>query len=233
MIRISIPRSERRALLELVQMPGEQRERLLSALKSRKPNLDPEVMARAIGPEVGIDSEKLEEYFGVLGSLALSLKASGVEINEALLPELQRNLRDVSADTGSVSRGTAEPPSLAQLEEFRKFAVAALDLTSALGASIKGWDLLTDAERTFTSARILSDVRNMFPDKTVGTPTAAVVVHTLRINYSSRGSDDRESVFVEMDIKDLGKLKAVVERAIQKDEELRRFYGKLVPILEQ
>lgn len=232
MIRISIPRDDRAPLAELVQMPEEERQSLLSVLRSQRPHLNPSTLAQRVSPETGIAVDRLERYFGVLGSMALSLKASGVEFDQ-ILPDLQRILKTEASATGASTERKGEGPTLDQLEAFKKFAVAALDLSSALGASIKGYDLLTDAERPFARARILSDVRHVFADGQIGAPAAAVVVHTLRIDYSNRGPGSDESVFLELDAKDLDSLKRVVDRAIQKDKELRRFYADRIQVLEE
>jgi len=80
-------------------------------------------------------------------------------------------------------------------------------------------DLMTEFDKSFHEARILTDLRPLF-----GEPSdiqGAVIVHTLRVEYHERGSV--KSFFVTLGSDELRELEAVVDRAISKHDALRTF----------
>jgi hypothetical protein len=83
----------------------------------------------------------------------------------------------------------------------------------------KAYDLVTE-ERTFCSARILTDLRPVFSARVEDGPQAMVVMHTLKLVYHE-GSRRHEEFFVALDAEDLRTLRKVVDRAEAKAEALR------------
>ncbi len=134
------------------------------------------------------------------------------------------------------------------LGEAAKDAVAAAvdadvvdrDKSNALGDRLKGlltanavsvtakagW-LATQHERVFVDCTTYTDIRSVFSsDVEKGDPTAhsAVVVHNLEIEFH-RGPEHK-SEFFAMDGNDLRTLRTVIERAISKEEQLRKVIEK-------
>lgn len=94
--------------------------------------------------------------------------------------------------------------SLLQNPKIRRFA--------------KAYALRNEYERILTDSRIMSDIRPVFDDDEK-TPSiqAATVNHTLRLTY--RAGDGKSHEFhLALDADDLGKLKAQIDRAIEKDK---------------
>jgi hypothetical protein len=83
----------------------------------------------------------------------------------------------------------------------------------------KAYDLVTE-ERTFCSARILTDLRPVFGLRVEDGPQAMVVMHTLKLVYHE-GSKRHEEFFVALDADDLKTLRKLVDRAEAKAETLR------------
>ncbi|WP_191496159.1 hypothetical protein [Mycobacterium simulans] len=81
----------------------------------------------------------------------------------------------------------------------------------------KALTLHNEYERIVTDTRILSDIRPVFDDDEGDPAIEAVIVnHTLRFSYTA-GDGDHELHFA-LDASDLKKLKAQIERALEKDK---------------
>ena len=82
----------------------------------------------------------------------------------------------------------------------------------------KAHDVLLEHARTFNSVRIVSDIRPVFGDNVEETPTAAVLVHMLKLVYYESG--ERREFVVAMDTKDIQALTEACERAAKKTKSL-------------
>jgi hypothetical protein len=86
--------------------------------------------------------------------------------------------------------------------------------------SAKAAGVLTDNQRSFVGVRVLSDIRPVFQEDPSLAPAAAVIIHSLKIEFTE--DDERRELFVALDSKDLGLLADAIARARQKDESLRQ-----------
>ncbi len=86
---------------------------------------------------------------------------------------------------------------------------------------VKTADVLTEYERPFQSVRILTDLRPVFPERAGQPPIGMGIVHSLKISYDT-ADHGSEEVFIALDSRDLGKLRAAVERAEGKATLLKR-----------
>jgi hypothetical protein len=84
----------------------------------------------------------------------------------------------------------------------------------------KAHDLQTDDERTFCSARILTDMRPVFGPRIEDGPKAMVVIHQLKLGYH-QGNDKHQQFYVALDAQDLAELKRVIDRAEAKARTLK------------
>jgi hypothetical protein len=96
----------------------------------------------------------------------------------------------------------------------------ALVLDETVGTAAKTGPVLTEHERIFLSARVLTDIRPIFHPNLSEKPNAAVIVHMLRI--ASRdifGSHHAE--YFALDANDIRVLKNIADRAIRKEETIK------------
>lgn len=91
----------------------------------------------------------------------------------------------------------------------------------AIRFTAKALALSADHENVYVNTRIITDVRPVFPDDT-STMAAAVITDHLRINYYDR-KGDFSSFYVAMDQGDLIELREEIDRALKKNESMRRF----------
>jgi hypothetical protein len=95
-----------------------------------------------------------------------------------------------------------------------------LTLENSIGITAKAFDVLSEHQRTYCNARIVSDIRTVFPDDIDSEPQNAVINHMLRIGYHE--NDEHQEFFVALDSGDLKHLKKQIERAERKAEALKR-----------
>lgn len=84
----------------------------------------------------------------------------------------------------------------------------------------KAHDLKTDDERTFCSARILTDLRPVFGNEIEAGPRGFVVVHLLKLGYH-QGSKEHKEFYLSLDADDLETLRKTIDRAEAKAKSLR------------
>src|ERR1700722_11987200 len=108
----------------------------------------------------------------------------------------------------------------AQWKKLRRFLLGALALERSVGTTVKAGYVLTQHERIFNGARIMSDLRPIYHFDVTEKPDAAVIIHMLRITQrDSRGTQSDH--YFALDSNDLIVMRDVVERAMKKEQTLR------------
>lgn len=104
-----------------------------------------------------------------------------------------------------------------------EFLVGLMELPAMI-TSAKASDLMTEYDRIFGDARIVTDIRPVFMEDPHELANGAVIVSTLKIQYQ----DDRglSSFYVALDTQDLVALKKVVDRALLKIDTVKERLDK-------
>lgn len=108
-----------------------------------------------------------------------------------------------------------EPAEASAAEEF---LVHVMELPSMV-TSAKASDLLTEYERIFGDARIVTDIRPVFMEDPHEMANGAVIVSTLKVQYQD--ASGISSFYVALDTQDLIGLKKVVDRALLKVDTVK------------
>lgn len=123
--------------------------------------------------------------------------------------------------TESLKDVTGEESAWLQSEETsNRFKERLLQLLGVSTAQLiaKAHDILLEHAQTFSSARIVSDIRPVFGESVEAPPTAAVIVHMLNLVYFQAG--ERQEFVVALDTKDIQLLLDTLERAAKKTKSL-------------
>ena len=91
--------------------------------------------------------------------------------------------------------------------------------------AVKIRGLLSEVERAFCGARIMTDIRAAFEDDASKPPPGVTILHTLEIKYHDDLGQHRE-FYVALDDNDLAILKEAVERAEKKKKTLELILNK-------
>jgi hypothetical protein len=108
-------------------------------------------------------------------------------------------------------------------EEREQFKAKLITLLGAdfFALASKAWDLRTDDEHVFCTARVLTDLRPVFGSRVDEGPKAMVVVHLLRIGYDVSGRNEKhEDFYVSLSAEGLRTLRDALERAEAKAKSL-------------
>ncbi len=103
-------------------------------------------------------------------------------------------------------------------QDAEEFLVRVMELPSML-TSAKASDLLTEYDRIFGDARIVTDIRPVFMEDPHEMANGAVIVSTLKVQYQD--SQGMSGFYVALDTQDLIALKKVVDRALLKIETVK------------
>ncbi len=181
---------------------------LIDLAQSLSPGLSVEEQIRTFlrqSPALLLSEELKRQLPHVLPELHYSrirLESDDTFVRELVEAWQERNGRESSSQ------------QLAELEQV----LSAILRVDALRTSMKGISLMADHERLFLDSRILTDIRPIFDDDKNALPSGAVITHTMKINMYVDGK--QVSMYVVLDGDDLHKLKSVLDRAIQKEQQL-------------
>jgi hypothetical protein len=103
---------------------------------------------------------------------------------------------------------------------FRGFLMTGLALDHTVGTAAKTGPVMTEHEKVFSDARILTDVRPIFHDDISEKPKAAVIVHMLRLTTRDIFGSQKAQYFA-MDANDIRFMKQLIDRAIKKEDTLK------------
>jgi hypothetical protein len=98
--------------------------------------------------------------------------------------------------------------------------IESLAQVPVIAITAKAHDVAAEHERSFHTARMLTDIRPVFGDNASEPPLGAVVTHVLRVTAYHNGRF--EDYHVALDNHDLVELEKVVRRALDKNQSLNR-----------
>lgn len=178
---------------------------------------------RAIPPEI-----KQYRVFNETGSEIRDLPDKGRSIKSAafsLLISRARSHSSVEKFVAELADTVAAAPGFDSelVKKLRSRAETILKIES-LDLIAKAHDVLLEHANTFSTSRIVSDARLVFGDDVTSTPIGAVLVHMLSIVYQHGGR--RDNFVVALDEKDIDHLMAVLRRAKQKQETIKKIIGE-------
>jgi len=137
-----------------------------------------------------------------------------------------RRRPDKHLSAQQVAEGILQSPLVSEATEFtdqlkrtlNDRIVKLLGCDNSVGVTSKAFDVMTEHERIYCHARILSDIRPVFADAPEK-PNGAVIIHNLQMGFMLGG--EHQEIYLAMDINDLRQLKLVIERAEIKDGALQ------------
>ena len=223
-----------------LRLPDELRKNLLALSKAddnaveelyeRLSTLEVNMTSDALADELASRLTRWESYDGIAAVTALlaicAFRAqAGHDAQRAASEVLTALRRRVAWDPeGNLVLKAGDEPKLR--ERLLRF----LNL-SALNVTAKALGVLTDHQRAYISARILSDIRPVFSEEVPPGPAAAVIVHSLKIEFMENG--ERREFFVALDSKDVRSMLTLLDRAQKKDTALRALVAtSKLPFLE-
>lgn len=211
-----IPKEGRRALAELLKAPPAFLDAFYNALKDCEPRL----LTR--------DTAKLRDKLGTFAeTYAKSLSGFLRLINGMLSASDDISTDDeIVAEVVAAAQATGESAlgsTAAGWANVKTFLRKALALET-VRVSGRAQSLLYDVPRHMHDVRILTDARPVFVKRAEESPSAFVIIHTMRLDYYEDGQN--KDWYLALDFKDLQDLKKAIDRAIEKQSSLQRILKK-------
>jgi hypothetical protein len=183
---------------------------LVSASQEAVPALSPTSFIEIVKQRcTGFSSEDV----GAVAKAAFSLHSIFSQSNVSKDVFVADVVRTLSSDTKHWKTGMDQGT-------FSKRLRAILE-SLPLATSAKALNLLFESERHLVGTRIITDIRPIFGDDPSEIPAASVITHSLRLQYHE-GNGLRE-LFVAMDPRDIRMLSEALNRAMRKEETLKKF----------
>ena len=201
---ISIPKSSYPPLKQLLEMDDSKFGGVLEILNSLREVERAKDLTGKLKSAGLLTTDKIEDFVRTI--LALS----------GLRSEMDVSADELAEDVCRAMGGTGDLPQA----DYNRLKSRLVQLLSSgpLAMTAKISDVVTEYEHLLCTARILTDVRPVFPEP-LGRPTVMGVMHNLKITYHE-GRETRE-FYVAMDDRDIANLRALLERAERKSTMLR------------
>lgn len=216
MAMLKIPRQYQTGISKLLKLNDKSIDELSSAIQQASPTLQPKDFTSRVASKVSsVDSKDIDQIIMTLVAL--------YRVRE----ERSLSMPDFAEEVcQAVERSDAKELSFSDKQHrefFRAHLIKLLSIEESLGVVSKAVGVLTEHERILIESRILTDIRSIFANPEQP-PTAAVIVHMLRLEYIENA--EFKEFFVALDTSDIRKLRDVLDRADKKAQSLKSVLGK-------
>jgi len=212
---LTVPPRHVAGIKALLEIPDDRVDALLDALKQAEPQFNVQDLAESVSEEAGLSPVLTESVLDAVASLYRTFDpnspASDVE------PFLEYRVKPALM-AAKLLPGEGEDLKWAK---FKRFFEGAFSYERSVGTTIKAGPVLTEHERIFDKAKILTDLRPIYRRDVSEKPDAALVVHMLKITQRDP-HDRRTDLCFALDTRDVQALKDTIERALDKEGTIRR-----------
>lgn len=212
---LQVPPDQAAILKKWLELPDDEIEKFSSALEQTEPQFNAQELAMAVSTHSTLPPQLILGIVQVLISAYRTVLPGG-------------SFEDVLDSDVKPALGRAKTFSPGKEEEewnrLRKFLLHALSLESTIGSTAKAGVVLTEHERIFDSARIVTDFRPIFHTNVSEKPNAGVIVHMLRITQRD-ARNKKIDAYYALDSNDLDALRKILDRAAEKENCLRGAMG--------
>lgn len=199
-------------LRELLKLSDEQLSRLSEALSSAPPEFNYYDLATKVVAADNISFSLTQGIIQVLVSLYRTADTKGMPLERFL---------DEDAFPSFMGAGIfSKEKNEQEWVKLRSFLLSTLAQERSIGTAAKAGPVQTDHDRIFCGAKILTDLRPLYHFDVSQVPSAATVVHMLKITYRDQFERKFDSFFA-LDSNDLEAMRQLIERAQKKEETLR------------
>ena len=210
MASLAIPPYYRSGLAEVIKLNDEPFQELFSALENMPPALYEKVLSAGLSSQVkSIPENVIDEIATAIFGMSLGRVGAEVSTSQFVDDVIQ------SIETNNYE-GLSLPNE--SRDSFRERLTSLLE-TNSLALGTKAYNILFEHGQNLTSFRILTDIRPIFREQVEEPLGAALIIHTLKVEYLQEG--DTKEFFVAMDTKDIAQLMDVLKRAQAKEENLK------------
>ena len=211
MARLKVPERHFEGIAKIFSLTEESFQELLGVLVKLPVKLYPkDLLTKAISGVRNLPPNHVQIITDALLSLCINRASSD-----------KSTLDYVNEVTQSIDESGSEKLKLSQeSKEVLKGRLAKILDVKPLAVSAKATSIMFEHDRSFSKARVLTDIRPVFDAKVDNPPEAAVVVHMLSIHYYQNG--EHKEFFVAVNDDDVQVLLDALERAKVKAKSLKQ-----------
>jgi hypothetical protein len=213
---LQVPPDQVVILKAWLELPKEKVAAFSAALEQAAPQFNAPELAKTLIPHSDLSPGLV---FGIVDVL-ISVYRTGAP-QKPFDAFLDREVRPALARAKMFSQESQER----EWGTLREFLFHALSLENIIGTTAKAGDVLTENERIFNSARIMTDFRPIFHVDASELPNAGVIVHILRITQRDRHGHQKDICYA-LDINDVLNLRNILDRAAEKESVIRSVMDK-------
>ncbi|MEH2242454.1 hypothetical protein [Nostoc sp.] len=173
-------------------------------------------------------SERIVQTQKVDAPTAVKFVDTLVSLRQLNKEEKLSNEAIVTLITESVEKDTEFVVTTEPRERFRKRLSSLLQALESIAFSLdisdKASNLLIEHERIFSDSRIFTDIRPVFDSETERKVEAAILIHTLKIEY--RDIEGTKEFYIALDSNDLDNLYEQITIAIDNRDALESILRK-------
>lgn len=213
--QMQIPEKFREGFSAMYDLKDTDIERLIVALTSISPILNPKSLASQVAAK--IDSLERSTIDNIIDALA-SLYTFEFQTNFSV-PEI---IQAICNAMENASIGTRHI-SIENRNWFEERLYKLLNIDS-LKVTAKALIIMREHENVFGEAKIITDIRSIFGSNPEDPPVGAAVSHVFKIEYYH--NNESQEFFLGMDTSDINSLIEVLKKATQKAEILKAVIQK-------
>jgi hypothetical protein len=214
-VAVKIPKEAEAGARLLANLPTTQLDALFKALKTAPPSLrSSDVTDSVVAKLPKMPRQDISALLDFLVGVAFGLRHVAQDKKNGMLHEVSLAVTDCLK--GEVV--------LRNQNEIKRAINRALFESDTICLSAKAFEIFLSYPNIFKECTAYSDLRPLFGEEVPDKPVAAVITHTLKLQYKAEGKQGE--FYVTLDLQDLKSLKYTVDRAIQKAKSLKAFAGK-------
>ncbi len=203
---LRIPNELDGPIKELIALDDATLSQLEQAIGNVSAAFYPSSFASAVASKIDYDGQRIESIIRLLVTF-YAVRAAG----SVAIPDFAEHVVE--------ALDTKEDPSLnlsgSVRTDFKNKLVRLLRFDTTLGITSKAIDIMNQHERVYCSGtRILTDLRPIFSEDTEQKPSAAVIIHMLKLAYHE--GETTKDIFVALDSQDIQSLREQLDRAERK-----------------
>jgi len=170
--------------------------------------------------------EEIEDFPKIFDFIVILYRLYHNLLEEQLIEDIDDFILQLSNDFIKQIKSESSEDIDTKILSLKQFFKELLTTVTPLFYFQKATNLLRERSKLILKTRIISDIRPVFKEETIDSPNYCLITHNLRIQYSKE-FNTKKKVFFALDHQDLINFQKQIERALEKEEELKKLCQKV------
>jgi len=211
MSKINIPETVLPGFSSIASFSKEAMNKLVEYLQSIPIKANFEEFGKFLSADLDVKAPK--EVVKTILSFSELLSEPNADYN-LLAKDLSESYKEISKENDEVE------------ERLKSNLLEIFENSKRLKLSLKANRLIKENDNSFKDAKIVTDIRLVFDEELDNKKRNAFVVHRLHVRF--RKANEINDVYLSLDMEELKDLKSEIERAIKKEEIIKKDYNDTI-----